>query len=539
MFNANGVKKKIKITCGFFIAVILLLIIRLYYIQVHPAKVVQGELKNYQMETTAQMRFKVLDMDGNDMIQYDNKYVLVIDTQPFKLNNYEETLEDLLALNFIMKSEDSSFNYTDIIQGSGKVYYEITEETYHKIEKLTNIKGIYTYAYKSPDLKEGWKIENFIASIDQNKDSKIGDFQKQVNEYIKDNVYDTNNYYLDDKSVYSIVEVNDKSSNKNIRLTINSDWTQKIREVLASEDYSFLKNVGVVLIESDTGKIRAMVQKDESQANVNLCIGSIGYEPGSIFKILTEAISLDLGITNADDVYYCEGAICTKKGESYAHGALTVEQALEVSCNDIFAQLGNKAGYGNMLSYTEKLGLYKQVLGIDGKNKEEASGVKITEDEGVSNFSIGQCITVTPLQIAGAINAVVNDGVYIKPSLIDAVVDNDNNEIIKDENEEVRVFSSTTSEIVQNTMNKVIWQGTGYEAKVDGVEEGGKTGTSTGEGGATNHGWFAGYFSLGGRKYTMVIVAPNIGDTHPDGRELGGGNTGAPIFRDIINALKN
>ena len=106
MFNANGVKKKIKITCGFFIAVMLLLIIRLYYIQVHPAKVVQGELKNYQMETTAQMRFKVLDMDGNDMIQYDNKYVLVIDTQPFKLNNYEETLEDLLALNFIMKSED-------------------------------------------------------------------------------------------------------------------------------------------------------------------------------------------------------------------------------------------------------------------------------------------------------------------------------------------------------------------------------------------------------------------------------------------------
>ena len=38
-------------------------------------------------------------------------------------------------------------------------------------------------------------------------------------------------------------------------------------------------------------------------------------------------------------------------------------------------------------------------------------------------------------------------------------------------------------------------------------------------------------------KYTLVVVAPNIGETHPDGRELGGGNTGAPIFRDIINSL--
>ena len=86
-------------------------------------------------------------------------------------------------------------------------------------------------------------------------------------------------------------------------------------------------------------------------------------------------------------------------------------------------------------------------------------------------------------------------------------------------------------------MSDVIWLGTGYEAKVEGINEGGKTGTSTGEGGGTNHGWFAGYFEYNGQKYTLVVVAPNIGETHPDGRELGGGNTGAPIFRDIVNSL--
>ena len=116
-------------------------------------------------------------------------------------------------------------------------------------------------------------------------------------------------------------------------------------------------------------------------------------------------------------------------------------------------------------------------------------------------------------------------------------VDNDGNVISTEESESRRVFSTTTSEIVQKSMSDVIWLGTGYEAKVEGINEGGKTGTSTGEGGGTNHGWFAGYFEYNGQKYTLVVVAPNIGETHPDGRELGGGNTGAPIFRDIVNSL--
>ena len=194
-------------------------------------------------------------------------------------------------------------------------------------------------------------------------------------------------------------------------------------------------------------------------------------------------------------------------------------------------------GYDNMVRYTEKLGLYQKVLGLSGENKDEAVGTKPTLEEGVSNFSIGQCVTVTPLQIAGAINAVINDGVYIKPYIIESIVDNDGNLISEEESESRRVFSTTTSEIVQKSMSDVIWLGTGYEARVEDINEGGKTGTSTGEGGGTNHGWFAGYFEYNGEKYTLVVVAPNIGETHPDGRELGGGNTGAPIFRDIINSL--
>lgn len=528
--------KRIKIIAYLFLCFLIGLSIRLYYLQVHPAQVVQGDLQNHQTEYISKIKYSILDTNGKNMLNYNKKYVMVLDTKPFSLNNYEETLEDLLALNFIMKSEDSEFNYTDIMKEEGKIYYKITEETYEKINKLNNIKGIYCYKYDDLDMKEGWKIENFIASINENEVEEDS-FQEVIMSYVQDNSYPSISFNLNDKSIYDNGNININEENNNLKLTLDSQWEDKIREILAKDDYSFLTNIGVVLLESETGKIRAMVQKDETAANINLGIGNLGYEPGSIFKLITESIALDLGLIDTSDIFTCDGEICTRAGESYSHGPLTVEEAIQVSCNDVFAKIGAKIGYEKMLEYTTNLGLYRKVLGLSGQNKEEAEGVTPAYNDGISNFSIGQCLTVTPLQIAGAINAIVNDGIYIQPYLVEEILDDDDNILERISGEEKRVFSTTTAKIVQNSMYDVIWKGTGYEAKVEGVNQGGKTGTSTGEGGATNHGWFAGFFEMEGKKYTLVVIAPNIGDKHPDGRELGGGNTGAPIFRDIINTL--
>ena len=101
----------------------------------------------------------------------------------------------------------------------------------------------------------------------------------------------------------------------------------------------------------------------------------------------------------------------------------------------------------------------------------------------------------------------------------------------------MKVSLDVLSKLVKNAMIQVVNKGTGINAKLDGVEIGGKTGSATSGTQKTTHGWFAGYFEYNGQKYTLVVVAPNIGETHPDGRELGGGNTGAPIFRDIVNSL--
>ena len=66
-----------------------------------------------------------------------------------------------------MKSEDKAFNFSDIMRESGKIYYKITKESYDKINKLNDIKGIYTYVYNEVDLKERWRVENIILQLKQ------------------------------------------------------------------------------------------------------------------------------------------------------------------------------------------------------------------------------------------------------------------------------------------------------------------------------------------------------------------------------------
>lgn len=107
MFFKKSIIDRSKVIAMVFFALLFMLVLRLYYIQVHPAKLVQGELKNYQTEVFNGSRYSVIDTNGESLVNDIEKYVLVIDSKPFRLNNYEDTIEDLLALNFIMKSEYS------------------------------------------------------------------------------------------------------------------------------------------------------------------------------------------------------------------------------------------------------------------------------------------------------------------------------------------------------------------------------------------------------------------------------------------------
>lgn len=527
----NNYKKRISIIFVIFITLLLCLSVRLYFLQTRPSEKVAGLLQNNQQENITDNKYMLLDSNGKDLMKYNKKYVVVIDKKPFSLNNYEETLEDLMALNFIMKNENQDFNYTDVMKSEGKLYYRVSEETYNKVNKLTNIKGIYTYIYDEVDKKKAWSVSNIFSSIGE-VDIVEGSLEEELNSHIKDNKVPTNKFYLDDKAVYGKKELDVSEANKNIKLTTDKEMEDKIRLILESEEFSNLGNIGISIMESDTGKVKALVQKDESEANINLGIEGLGYEPGSIFKLITLGAALDKGVVNMTDTYTCKKSICSL-GD---HGTQTVDQALLNSCNDVFANIGTQVGYEDVMSYAEKSGVFKRVLDIQGEGRNETMGTKPTIDAGMNNVSIGQCMTVSPIQMLGAINAIVNDGTYVKPYIVDSIVDKNDTIVKKYEPETSKVYSKTTAKLIKQSMKGVIEKGTGYRAKVEGIEMGGKTGSATSSSGNT-HGWFSGYFVHDNKTYTVVVFVPDIKGKGKDGEDMGGGNTAAPIFREVVKAI--
>nr|WP_312292637.1 penicillin-binding transpeptidase domain-containing protein [Clostridium chromiireducens] len=523
--------KRLVQVLSLFITIIVILTTRLYLLQIYPSERVLGSYQNHQEENISDMNYMILDTNGKDLMKYDKKYVLVIDTRPFSLNNYEETLEDLMALNFIMKSENPDFNYTDIMKQSGKIYFNISEDTYNKINNLKNIKGIYTYIADKIDTKKAWSVSSMLSKI-LDEGNEEGSLQSQLYGYLKDNEKPKSEFYLDNRAVYAKQSVSVSDSNRNLKLTIDSDMENKVREILGNEQYSYLGNIGVSIMESDTGRIRAMVQKDESAANINLGIQQIGYEPGSIYKIITLGSALDMGLININDTFIGSGKIDKK-----VYGKLTVEEAFEKSCNDIFAEIGSKVGYEKLMEYSKSLGLYDRVLNLNSGIVNEAKGVKPSEELGINNISIGQCMNVTPVQMLGAINAITNNGVYEKPYIVEGILDKDDNAVKEFKTDQKRVYSQTTAKLIKNAMRQVVINGTGIKAYVGDLDIGGKTGTSTGSDGQT-HGWFAGFFSVGDKNYTMVVFTPDIPSLNgTDNEDLGGGDTAAPIFKDIVKKL--
>lgn len=511
-----------------FISMFSLLSVRLYFLQVKPIEKVTAQYKNHQTENISDMNYMVLDYNGKDLMEYNKEYILVIDSRPFSLNNYEETLEDLMALNFIMKGENPDFTYTEVMKSRGKLYYKVSEDTYNKINKLNNIKGIYTYVYDKCDRKEIWAVSSMLSTIGSGSMVKDS-FEDKLNNIIKNNTTPKKNFYLNESAIYNYEELSLNHNNKNIMLTVDKEIDDSVRNVLEKEENSKYDNIGVILLESETGKIKSMIQKDESQANINLGIEGQGFEPGSIFKLITYAVALEEALINPHDTYICTGDVC-----KVAHGSMTVNDALVKSCNDIFGIIGNEIGYEKMMGYCKKLKLNERILNLQSENKNETKGIMPKEEDGMNNFAIGQCMTVSPIQIIGAVNAIVNKGTYVKPYIIDSIVGVDDKKIENFESEKVKIFSETTSDIVQKSMIEVVQSGTGIKANIPGSKIGGKTGSGT-SGKKNTHAWFIGTFELDDKLHTMLVFLPEL--VASDRIYVDGGETAAPIFKDIVKEL--
>jgi len=322
--------------------------------------------------------------------------------------------------------------------------------------------------------------------------------------------------------------------NVNVKLTVDKTIEDSIYELLNKEDYANREQIGVVLMESNTGKILAMTQKNNRLPNVNLGAGTIGFEPGSIFKTIVEEAGLEIGRVSLADEYTCEKSSVSQCHDK-AHGKINTETAYVKSCNNAFAEIARKVGFENFIKIAKAQGLYDKVLNIQseikGCYKEPDYG-----EGGVRRLAIGQDMNITPVQALSIANTVVNGGTFVKPYIIDSYVDDENKPIEQFSKAEKNVLKKTTANLMKNQMIKVVTSGTAQAAKITEIEVGGKTGTSEKKinGEEKSDGWFVGFFKVNNKYYTMVVFAKDIDVL----KKEEAANTAVPIFKAIVQEIK-
>ncbi|MFE5936999.1 peptidoglycan D,D-transpeptidase FtsI family protein [Streptomyces sp. NPDC056470] len=330
------------------------------------------------------------------------------------------------------------------------------------------------------------------------------------------------------------------------------------------------KTGAVVAIEPKTGKILALastpsydpstfagysgkdekawlaLEKDKNKPKLNRALREI-YPPGSVFKVVTAAAALENGkVTDVDaptdtpEPYKIP--LSTRNMVNHAGGCenASLNEALRVSCNSVFAKLGDDVGRDKMVEMAEKFGFNAEQF---TPVRSAASVYDKQMDRGGNALSsIGQFNTATtPLQMAMVASAVANDGKLMKPYMIDKL-ESPNVDVIKqNEPEEMsRPVSAETAQKLQQMMENVVSKGTGAKADVNmnGVRVGGKTGTAQhGEKNSKRpYAWFISYAMTD--QGSPVAVAVIVEDSEGTNREdISGGGLAAPIAKAVMKAV--
>ncbi|MDD7403370.1 MAG: penicillin-binding transpeptidase domain-containing protein [Butyribacter sp.] len=293
----------------------------------------------------------------------------------------------------------------------------------------------------------------------------------------------------------------------------------------------------VVALEPSTGKILAMVSKpaynpntveknweqlvknsDEESALVNRATQGL-YPPGSTFKLMT---AMEYMIENPDEYqdfrYQCSGS------ESFSgnvincygkerHGRLSLKSALAKSCNGAFAKIGTQLDLTSYRKLTEKF-MFNKKLDVDFEYNQSKFSLDKKSDTGeVTQTVIGQGKTmITPLENALITATIANDGVMMKPYVVDYLENDDQKTVTSYEPEsQGRIVDEWVAQKMTNLMKAVVTDGTGSSLRSLPYSVAGKTGSAEFDSEGTSHAWFVGFAPADNPKIVVSIVVEGAG----------------------------
>lgn len=318
-----------------------------------------------------------------------------------------------------------------------------------------------------------------------------------------------------------------------IRLTLDYH-IQKIAENVMDK---YIKKGAAVILDVDSFNVLAMVSRpsfdsddiskySSSSDGELLNRALLGYNAGSVFKIITSAAALEKNPHIKDRYFHCRGSFKLKNNHIFlcnrntGHGVLSFDDAFSFSCNCAFYITGLETEGTNLINTAADFGIGSRLLNSDiGESRGNLPVRDAYSDAETLNLSIGQGeILITPVQCAVMAATIASGGIRKDVNLVSDFILSDGSLQNAKNTGSTRVTKQSTALIISRMMRECVLHGTAEAASGCSVSIAGKTGSAeTGwikDGNPLVHGWFCGFFPYENPKYAMAILSE-------------GGNSGA------------
>ncbi|WP_408928278.1 peptidoglycan D,D-transpeptidase FtsI family protein [Corynebacterium tuberculostearicum] len=365
-------------------------------------------------------------------------------------------------------------------------------------------------------------------------------------------------------------DVVDTVDGRDVTLTLDLDLQTYVQQKLEkAKANSKASGAEAVVLDAATGQVLAMANTDTVDPNKNvedqLDEGkdfenrsvSHPYEPGSVAKVVTAAAALQEGVTTPDEVHQVPGSIDmagVTVNDAWEHGTepYTTTGIFGKSSNVGTLMIADKLGQEKYAEYLKKFGL-GNTTGIELPNESAGSVPDLEQWSGgtFANLPIGQGQSWTTLQMASVYQALANGGERIEPRIIDSVKGPDGKDEKLEEPEKNQVVSPETAKTTVDMFRAVfqdddagMQNGTAGNAQLKGYQLSGKTGTAQkvdpNTGAYSNSAYWITFAGIAPADDPRFVVAVMV-DEPKSGVEDngGGGQSAAPIFRDIASWLLN
>lgn len=312
------------------------------------------------------------------------------------------------------------------------------------------------------------------------------------------------------------------------------------------------KRGAIVALDAKTGAARVLVSapaydpalvmsselefnlfnSDPESPEINRAVLGL-YAPGSVFKIFTAAVGIDLGLVTPDSTFTCAGTERVARAKvrcriTRGHGRLTLDKALYDSCNIAFAKLGEKIGIENFIAYSKKFHLLDPAdLALPSKEGRMYDFRGFKGEVALTEAAFGQGATMlSPLQIARLTLGIANQGHMLQPYLVDTIKSG-SRQMSGKAKDFGQAVSPETAATVAGMMVDVVERGTGRVAGISGIKVAGKTGSAELLHGPA-HAWFTCFAPADDPQVVVTVIVEGGGS---------GSEAAGPIARRVLEQL--